>query len=192
MRTCSVNGCMKPYFCSGFCQMHRWRMRHYGNPLRERNPRPVCSVEGCHSVVKGYALCQLHLLRRKRGLPMDYAKPTLQKKRYRIIRDPSHPLSDRRGRVYEHRAVLFNIVEGRRVPCFWCGKPLEWLTNLFVDHLNHDRHDNRSTNLVPSCNGCNAGRTRNNPRVRKSVYSCGAHFPVREFVWEGTEEVVGS
>jgi hypothetical protein len=66
--------------------------------------------------------------------------------------------------------VLFDRIKYARVPCFWCGKRLVFGDNLFVDHLNHDRHDNRVANLVPACNWCNAGRTRTNSKVRTSVY----------------------
>ena len=81
------------------------------------------------------------------------------------------------GRVYEHRMILFDNIGTRVVPCFWCGAALSFeARDLFVDHLNHDRQDNRAQNLVAACNGCNAGRTRLNSSVR-----------VPMFVWDDAE-----
>lgn len=171
---CTIPGCVKPPCSRGLCQMHNWRLKHYGDPMREPYEPRLCSIAECGRKRKGRGLCSLHLGRQKRGLPFDYSPPVLAKKRYKMRMRPKHPLADRRGRVYEHRAVLFDCLSGGRLPCFWCGTPLEWLVNLFVDHLNHDRHDNRPENLVPSCNGCNAGRTSKNPRTRQSIYSFAA------------------
>ncbi len=171
-RFCTIPGCDKPLHNRGMCQMHCWRQKHYGDPLREPYQPKLCSVPGCGQKRKGHGLCPLHLCRKKKGLPLGYRKPTLARKRYKTLMRPDHPLADVRGRVAVHRMVLFDRVSGP-LPCFWCGGPLEWLKNLFVDHLNHDRHDNRPKNLVPACNGCNAGRTIKNPRIRQSVYSPG-------------------
>lgn len=150
--------------------MHAWRLRHHGNPLYEPYPPRVCALLGCARKCKGRGLCALHLNRMKSGIPLDYTPPKLARKRYRLVTRPAHPLADRRGRVYVHRMVLYDAVGGGRLPCYWCGAPLEWRGNLFVDHLNHDRHDNTPRNLVPACNGCNAGRTSKNSHVRQSVY----------------------
>lgn len=170
-RFCTMDGCNKPLFCRGLCQMHNWRVKNYGDALREPYEMKGCLVSGCLKKRKAHGLCALHLNRKKRGLPPHYSRQKLAKKRYRILTRPNHPLADNRGRILEHRMVLFNSMGGGRWPCFWCGTPLEWGVNLFVDHRNHDKQDNRLENLLPSCNSCNAGRTINNPRVRTSVYS---------------------
>lgn len=187
-RKCSIDGCVKPKYSNGFCQMHNWRVKHYGDPLRVRPERPLCSVDGCSRVIKARGLCQLHFGRQKRGLPFDYTRPTIAPQRYRLLRHPEHPLADARGRVYEHRIVLFAQIGWMRVPCFWCGCGISFAEKLVPDHLNHDRQDNRPVNLVPSCNSCNAGRTRRNPRVRTSVYS---NFTF-EFASNDTTEKVGT
>lgn len=171
MKICMIKDCGKVSSRQGLCQMHAWRLRIHGDPMYERPPRAKCSIETCNRTVKGHGLCQLHLKRKKNGLPFDYVRPKLQSKRYLLRKMLGHPLADRRGRVYVHRAVLFASIGYLIVPCFWCGRRLSWLfKNLLPDHLNHDRHDNRIENLVPSCNSCNAGRTSANPRIRKSVY----------------------
>jgi hypothetical protein len=180
--TCSIEGCAKPrYAKNGYCQMHNWRLQTHGNPFYQR-PTVLCIVDGCGRKHSGNGLCALHRRRRARGLPLDYVRPRLPPKRYRLLKRKTHPLADKLGRVYEHRLALFDSMVatkaigaggGGRIPCFWCGRPVEWLVTLFVDHLNFDRHDNRPENLVPSCNGCNAGRTSANPRIRTSIYAAG-------------------
>ena len=172
-RLCKIDGCGKPKDREGLCQMHAWRLRHYGDPNYKREPRIVlvCDVPNCERSAVGRGLCQLHLSRKRKGIPQDFTRPKLQKQRYRQLTRPDHPLANKRGRVYEHRMVLFDQIGDVRVPCFWCGDPLEWRVSLCVDHLDHNRHHNVSTNLVPACNGCNAGRTISNPQIRQSIYS---------------------
>jgi hypothetical protein len=189
--SCTIPGCAKTYSSRGFCQMHKWRVDHYGDPLRVRPSRPVCSVDGCCRTVKGRGLCSTHFGRHKRGIPLNYTRPLLSKTRYRLKTMRGRPLADRRGRVYEHRAVLFESIAWMRVPCFWCGKPVSFSCGLVPDHLDHDRQHNALRNLVPACNGCNAGRTRSNPKVRKSIYENWT-FPVGEggeFVWDDGSKV---
>lgn len=171
MKICQVEDCSKPGTRGGLCQMHAWRLKHHGTPLYEPWPTRLCSYPGCGRKHKKHGLCSLHANRQKRGVPLDYVAPVLAKKRYRLKRRPEHPLADIRGRILEHRMVLFGQIGFLAVPCFWCGVRLQFGVNLFVDHLDFDRHNNVPMNLVPACNGCNAGRTRSNPRVRQSMYS---------------------
>ena len=166
---CKIPKCSKIADSHEMCQMHNWRLRHYGDPLREPVTK-LCSVKGCSRKHKAHGLCSLHLRRHKNGIPLDYIKPVLEAKRYRQRTLRTHPLANAIGRVYEHRMVLFDSIGFLAVPCFWCGKKLVFKDNLFVDHLNHDRHDNRIQNLVPSCNNCNAGRTSANSHIRESIY----------------------
>jgi hypothetical protein len=187
---CSIAGCEKAESTGGYCQMHGWRLKYHGDPLYQRSPRARCSISDCDRVTKSYGLCQLHLRRKRRGLPSNYSRPISAAKRYLLKSLPGHPLADRLGRVYVHRLVLFQSIGWMSVPCFWCARAVSFGDRTLIpDHLDHNRQRNALSNLVPSCNSCNAGRTRSNPRVRHSVYAC---FPVAEFVWEGTDERVGS
>ncbi len=171
-KTCSIAGCGKPKEIRGWCQMHHWRWKKFGDPLREPYPTKLCSLEGCALKHKAGGLCLKHYRRKKSGVPLDYVRPVLAKKRYRVLTRPDHPLAWPNGRVSEHRMVLYDSIGVAVVPCFWCGKGLSFAwNNLVVDHLNHDRHDNRLKNLVPSCNGCNAGRTATSSQVRTSIYA---------------------
>lgn len=178
VKTCTITGCVKPRARKGgLCQMHAWRVKYYGDAMRERPPRALCSIEGCNRTVKGHGLCPLHLRRRKHGIPLDFCPRKLDRKRYRLKQVGVHPLADKLGRAYVHRLVLFQSLGWMIVPCLWCGSPVSFLwKNIFADHLNHDRHDNSIQNLVPSCNRCNAGRTIKNSRIRIPVYE--------NFVWE--------
>lgn len=168
---CTVAGCAKPLHYDGLCQMHRWRLKYHGSVEYKPWPEKTCTHTGCTRKHKANGLCALHYRRQKNGLPLDFSSPTLAKKRYRLLKRLDHPLADALGRVYEHRLVLFESIGFTRVPCFWCGVGVVFGDNLYVDHLNHDRHDNKLVNLVPTCNTCNAGRTHKNPRIRKSVYA---------------------
>ncbi len=85
-------------------------------------------------------------------------------RRYRYVCRPQHPLADKVGRVYEHRAVLFDAIGPGNHPCHWCGRELSWSATrgdsdcLMTDHVNGIGDDNRAENLVPACVGCNNTR----------------------------------
>jgi len=172
MKFCTVAGCKKvSELKSGLCQMHNWRLVVHGDVNYVPYKPTLCLLRGCNNKHKGHGLCQKHLVRKRRGLPMFGVLRTLHPKRYKLITKPQHPLAMKNGRVYVHRMVLYDEVEGSRLPCFWCGAPLEWKVNLHVDHRNHDRHNNSPTNLVPSCNSCNAGRMLIGSIKRVSIYT---------------------
>lgn len=78
----------------------------------------------------------------------------------------SHPLADTRGRVHLHRMVLWDKLDGKGAPCYWCQRDLVWRRSrggadtLNADHLDGDQQNNDPNNLVPSCRGCNGNRGR--------------------------------
>lgn len=92
----------------------------------------------------------------------------------RMRRAPDHPLAPPSGVVAVSRLVLFDKIGPGGHPCHWCDAPLTWTAgggpadpnNLLVDHLDWDRNNNDPDNLVPSCNSCNAHRTRRGDRRR--------------------------
>lgn len=63
MKTCSVEGCDKPYKSTGLCAMHYARKLRTGNPLGiEGNPKPAlsCKVEGCTNKYRCSGYCGMH------------------------------------------------------------------------------------------------------------------------------------
>lgn len=65
-------------------------------------------------------------------------------RRYVSRMDPSHPIAPPCGRVWMHRAVLYDEIGEGIHACHWCHVPLEWRPTtddtkpLTVDHLNRD------------------------------------------------------
>jgi len=73
-RTCTVEGCNKPLHCRGYCHMHYYRVRHFGDTgsaepqVKTRNG--ACSVDGCESAIRSRGMCALHYGRMiKTGTP---------------------------------------------------------------------------------------------------------------------------
>lgn len=81
-------------------------------------------------------------------------------------RRPGHPIAPPSGIVAECRVVLYGAIGPGPHPCHWCRLPVEWTpgrrgaTSLVADHLDWDIHNNDPTNLVPSCDVCNAHRRK--------------------------------
>jgi hypothetical protein len=68
-RTCSVSGCIRPYYAKGFCNLHWMRNRKHGEVFADRPAqkgvplieRPSeCGVQGCGRPPHGNGLCRLH------------------------------------------------------------------------------------------------------------------------------------
>lgn len=85
-----------------------------------------------------------------------------------------HPIAPPSGVVAVARLVLYDKIGPGEHQCHWCGAAVRWIAgggpatpnSLLADHLNWDRLDDSPENLVPSCNSCNAHRTRNGDRRR--------------------------
>lgn len=80
---------------------------------------------------------------------------------------PDHPLTGKTGKVLSYRAALYDSIGPGEHPCHWCDRPVTWtvrngrgitVTELAVDHLDGDDHNDAVKNLVPSCNPCNTLR----------------------------------
>jgi hypothetical protein len=151
--------------CSDFC---RTKKRHAASKTR-----PLCVVEGCHNN-RSYSsgLCNACYVRGYRGGDA-FVKPPVVKRAYRsvgtngyvIVWDTTHPLSRGFGNgLFEHRKVLYDAIGPGPHPCHWCSVMVDWIVgkcvkgSLVPDHLDGNRVNNALSNLVPSCNRCNASR----------------------------------
>lgn len=164
---CSVDGCTKPLYIDKLCQMHHWRIKHYGDVNHDPYQKH-CNIEGCNRPHAKRGFCDLHYQRIKRSGTPDDPIRLIDKKRYQQKKMPNHPLAKGSGRVFVHRVTLFDNLGAGSFPCHWCGKLLYWHKSypehddaLLVDHLDHNRHNNHPDNLVPACNSCNSKRRRN-------------------------------
>jgi len=124
---------------------------------------PQCLTPGCEKKAnrKGSGLCEACYMRLRRKGTTDYkALPpyrTEQSAGYIWLREPTHPLADSTGLVYEHRFVFYEHNGAGPFKCYWCGAPLEWDT-MDIDHLDDDKAHNDISNLVASCPVCNRKR----------------------------------
>jgi hypothetical protein len=74
---CTVDGCEKPRFGRGLCNMHYQRLRKTGT-LELARHRSRCVVTGCDDLVKGGGLCQTHYFRQQRHGSTDDPRPSAQ------------------------------------------------------------------------------------------------------------------
>lgn len=82
--------------------------------------------------------------------------------RYRTVSWPGHPLAQADGKVYAHRAALYEKIGPGSHKCAHCGRSVTWdgagISRLVVDHKDDDRWNNDHENLQPSCRMCNSKR----------------------------------
>jgi len=157
----SSTGIHPPKYCSDFC---RGRARH-----AKSKSQPLCVIEGC-SNHRAYAAgvcnsCYYRLRRTGISDKPKYAYRSLSSNGYVVIFDRSHPLSSKSGHLKEHRKVLYDAIGEGTHSCHWCGTGVRWIISgkcvegsLVPDHLDGNKSNNKITNLVPSCNTCNAAR----------------------------------
>jgi hypothetical protein len=132
---------------------------------------PTCTVDGCTKPTRTRSakLCKMHYHRQYRHGSVDRSARSASisvshGRRYRSLHLPNHPLAGKHGKVYEHRAALYDSIGAGPQPCHWCGTTVRWTSTrgdadcLQVDHLNGVGDDNRPDNLVPSCGPCNTTR----------------------------------
>lgn len=81
---------------------------------------------------------------------------------YMVISATGHPLAMSNGDVYLHRKVLYDAIGSGAHSCYYCETPLEWNSDLHVDHKNEDKSDNGLDNLVPCCASCNSSKNFHN------------------------------
>lgn len=128
--------------------------RVFRAPYRDR-PARFCSLACYHAS----------------GVPRGRQPATVAEQRMRIAR--GHPLAPPSGMVAVSRLVLYEKIGAGTHPCNWCDTPVKWMPGaglaegaLLADHLDWDRNNDDPENLVPSCNRCNAHRTRQGDRKR--------------------------
>lgn len=77
-------------------------------------------------------------------------------------RKAPHPLAG--NRVLQHRVRLFDAIGPGPHPCHWCRRVVSWDIKyplpgaLVVDHHDCDKSNNAVSNLLVSCQPCNAAR----------------------------------
>lgn len=136
-----------------------------------------CKVDGCNrdAMYRGKQLCQMHYFRVMRNgttdtLPKTRKYRTQNPAGYQKIYEPSHPLKDSTGYVYEHRFVVYGKYGTSLPACEICGKPTFW-DSCHIDHIDKDVTNNKLENLRPVCRGCNTFRDYPEQHLAKNAHS---------------------
>lgn len=98
------------------------------------------------------------------GSPYEHARKEPHGDYWRV-RLPAHPTAGKNGLAGLHRVVLHDAIGPGPHPCALCELDgLDWglgtnhHDNLIVDHINHNRSDDRRSNLRPVHKWCNDNR----------------------------------
>ena len=124
----------------------------------------MCKVEGCarESMYKAQDVCQKHYFRFMRKGSYDLEVKSRKRRisnpaGYQKIYEPTHPLANSDGYVYEHRMVYFEEVSKTVASCDMCGSDITW-GNCHIDHKDNDVENNNADNLRAVCRPCNVFR----------------------------------
>ncbi len=143
-----------------------------------RRPRRKCTIDcscgrhrpnscppgcGCN---KHKPLSEEHKQRITDGIRRKSAGSYIHTSGYVVLTGHNgHPLAGAKGKLYEHRKVLYEALGDGPHPCHWrvlsgCGEcSLEW-SEIHVDHVDDNPTNNSPENLVVSCMACNRSRPR--------------------------------
>lgn len=140
--TCTVDGCDRPHWSRGYCEMHARRVRETGDPgpatpikNRKRTPKEPCEVDGCDRPKRGRHHCHLHQERLRRTGGVGPVKPLQVKGTGTLTKEGYRRLYVDGRRVLEHVAVMEEHLGRRLAP----GEN--------VHHLYGDVTDNRIEHL---------------------------------------------
>jgi 5-methylcytosine-specific restriction endonuclease McrA len=136
---------------------------------------PTCTMPACEKPSRGKsaALCPMHYHRAYRHGDVNKVAhgsdvTASHGRRYKMSTAKGHQLSNKAGRAYTHRLVLWEAIGPGWHACHHCSRPISWdygkghPETLQVDHLNNYGDDNRLENLAPSCGECNSTRGSQN------------------------------
>lgn len=128
-----------------------------------------CKINGCErdAMYVAQQVCQKHYFRFMRYGTYELTAPPARYRYthssgYQLIHEPSHPLANSTGYVYEHRKIMYEKYGDNLPDCELCGKATSWEPyTTHIDHINKDKSDNREENLRVLCNPCNSQRDVN-------------------------------
>jgi hypothetical protein len=122
----------------------------------------MCTVVGCEIPPRSGSspYCEKHYIRL-------YRNGTLEKKNvpvafehshgYVLVPAAGHFLARGSSHAYEHRVVYHKAHGDGPFPCYWCQSSVAW-DDLHIDHLDDNKKNNSTDNLVASCAVCNQKR----------------------------------
>jgi hypothetical protein len=125
----------------------------------------TCAYEGCTKQRAAHRRwCNTHYWRQYRygDMATDRTKVAAEgwvsPNGYIKTRRTDHVIAGRKGLVYTHRLVLFDTIGYGPHHCHWCAAPINWAAGLEADHMDFDRANNKSDNIVACCRTCNRRR----------------------------------
>ena len=140
MKTCSVNQCERKHNSKGFCELHYYRFKKYGDPLKTSIIK-VCKIDRCDKKHAGHGFCSKHLnaYNKKNAIPIDneimksflYSKITVNIKtnchEWILGKNRGYGCFKKNGIVYAAHRVSYevhnNVIPDGMFVCHHCDNP---------------------------------------------------------------------
>lgn len=202
MKVCSVEGCNEKHHAHGYCNRHYRQFKKYGyiKNIDRVERHDKCKVEGCNGKHRANGYCYKHYMQLKR---QGYIKDTIYTNTYEKYNDYILLIINRDNEQYN---VLIDIDDYDKIKKYkWCishdGYVVGTLENkkqvklhryimncpneLVVDHINHNKLDNRKSNLRIATvqeNSMNQRKPKNNTSGYKNIRKVDNRYEISVMV----------
>ncbi len=141
MKNCKVDNCKRIHIAHGYCSLHLYRFKTYGNPLggssfRKMNHPNKCIADGCNNKYIAKGFCFKH-----------YQRLRLTGELYKLKRNEKGTGHINKNGYHEHRVKNEVIYKHRYIVEKHLGRKLLPFPYEVIHHIDGNKLNNHISNL---------------------------------------------